>query len=69
MNCLWEFTIFVNAWFRLDTYDGPGVVLTSVIDMFMFLQGILTPVCYCFFKVIFISVSILMGCFNTFKRS
>ena len=47
----------------------PGAVLTSVIDMFMFLKGILTPVCYCFLKVIFISLSILMGCFNTFERS
>ena len=32
MNCLWVFSIFVNAWFGKDT----GAVLTSVIDMFMF---------------------------------
>ena len=27
----------MNAWFGLDTGVQPGVVLTSVIDMFMFL--------------------------------
>ena len=43
-------------------------VLTSVIDKFMFIKGILTPVCNCFSNVIFISLSILMGCFNTFER-
>ena len=32
VNCLWGFTIFVNANVRLDT----DVLLASVIDMFMF---------------------------------
>ena len=37
MNCLWVFTIFENAWFGQDTGVQPGAVLTSVIDMFMFI--------------------------------
>ena len=41
MNCLLVFTIFVNAWFGQDAGVQPvvstGAVLTSVIDMFMFL--------------------------------
>ena len=56
----------------------PGVVLTSVIDMFMVLEEILTPVCFCFSNVKFIteyqlikfvSLSIMMGCFDIFERS
>ena len=47
----------------------PGVLLTFVIDMFIFLQEILTPVCYCFLKATLISLSIPMGSFNTFERS
>ena len=43
--------------------------LTSVIDMCMFLLGILTSVCYCSLKVIFITLSILIRCSNTLKRS
>ena len=39
MNCLWGFTIFVNAWFGKDTGVRSGAVLTSVIDMFMFFVG------------------------------
>ena len=39
MNCLWVFTIFVNAWFGKGTGFQPGAVLTSVIDMFMFFMG------------------------------
>ena len=39
VNSLWGITIFENAWFRLDTDVWGQVkwVLTSVIDMFMFL--------------------------------
>ena len=69
MICLWGFTIFVNTWFGFGTDIYAGVLLTFVIDLFMFLsQGILTPVCYCFLKVISISLSILMRCFNTLER-
>ena len=42
-------------------------MLTSVIDMFMLLKGILTPVCYCFLKVILISLSILMDVLTLLK--
>ena len=45
-----------------------GVLLTFVIDMFMFYR-ILTPVYYCFLKVTLISLSLLMGCFNSLERS
>ena len=35
MNCLWVFTILVNAWFGKDTGVQPGAVLTSVIHVFI----------------------------------
>ena len=69
MNCLWGFTIFVMLGLDKTQVFWPGTTLTSVIDMFMFLLVILTPVCYNFLNVIFISLSILKGCFNTFERS
>ena len=48
----------------------PGVLLTFVIGMFLFLGNFDTSlVCYCFLKVMLISLSILMGCFNAKERS
>ena len=63
VNCLWGFTIFVNAWFGQDTGVRPGAVLTCLCFVGNSNTSLLLfPKCH-------ISLSILMGCFNTFKRS
>ena len=46
-----------------------GLLLTFVIDVFMFCLEIMTPICYYFLKFMLIRISILIGCFNTFERS
>ena len=44
----------------------PGAVLTSVIDMYAFVGNSNTSF-YCFLKVIFICLFILMGCLTLLK--
>ena len=67
MNRLWIFAIFVNARFRLDT-DVHVMCAVDICDRHIYvLKGILTSDCYCFLKVMFIGLSILLGCLTLWK--
>ena len=44
-----------------------GVMLTLVIDVFIFYKGIMTQMCYYFLKAMLISLSILLECLTPLK--